>query len=287
MKNLNIKISFLFFALLIISFFIGIGPEYLASVLLIVLHEMSHIACINMTGGKVYEVKILPVGLKAQCRLPYGAGVRIFCYFAGAIANIALAVILTVLFYFLQINTEFCRYLIITNFVLAFINLMPVYPLDGGAILNEALSICFGRFKSFKIARCISICILLLIFLLILFTPDFNIKNASLIFMSIYIFISLVNNSTEAAEMNIGDMLARRNRFIKKKIYPARELVVNFDMPVNQAIKHMDYDRIHIIHVLDSKCNIVATFTEMQIIDILLSKGSDITFEKIINKAKL
>jgi len=286
-KKLNIKISCLFFALITIAFFIGIGPEYLASVLFIVLHELSHIVCINMTGGKVYEVKILPVGVRAQCRLPYGTLMRIVCYFAGALANILLAALLTLLFYFFQINTEFCRYLIITNLVLAFINLAPIYPLDGGGVLNEMLSLRYGRFKSFKIAKYTSIAIIACIILSILLTPHFNAKNISLLFMSIYTIISLVSNSTEAAEMNIGELLSRRNRFMKKKVYPAREIAVSYDMPVNQVIKHMDYDRIHIIHVLDIKFNIIATFTEMQIIDILLSKGSDITFDKILSKPKL
>lgn len=44
----------------------------------------------------------------------------------------------------------------------------------------------------------------------------------------------------------------------------------------------MDFDRFHIIYVLDDELNIIGMFTEKEIIDALTGSNDDMTFEHLI-----
>lgn len=58
---------------------------------------------------------------------------------AGAISNILLAIILSMLVRIFHINNEFIFFGILINLLLAFFNLIPIPPLDGGQIMASLL----------------------------------------------------------------------------------------------------------------------------------------------------
>ena len=46
----------------------------------------------------------------------------------------------------------------------------------------------------------------------------------------------------------------------------------------------MDYDRIHIVHVLDDKMRVIGVFTEKEIIDAIISSEAGSTFEEFMQQ---
>lgn len=83
--------------------------------------------------------------------------------------------------------------------------------------------------------------------------------------------------------MNIKNLIYKRSRFLRKGIYPGRELVVLNSAKLSEILKNMDFDRFHIIYVLDKELKFVKLFTEQDIIESLLKYNSDITFDELIN----
>ncbi|HOQ00187.1 MAG TPA: hypothetical protein PK604_05020 [Acetivibrio clariflavus] len=86
--------------------------------------------------------------------------------------------------------------------------------------------------------------------------------------------------------MNIKNLVYKRSRFLKKGIYPGRELVVIKSMRLGDVVKNMDFDRIHIIYVLDENMRLVKVFTEQEIIDGMEKFNGEISFEELINLTK-
>ena len=82
--------------------------------------------------------------------------------------------------------------------------------------------------------------------------------------------------------MNMRQILYRRSRLLRKGIYPARDLVVMKTARLGDTLKNMDFDRFHIIYVLDDSLRIAGVFTESEIIDALAGAPEDMTFEGLI-----
>lgn len=90
----------------------------------------------------------------------------------------------------------------------------------------------------------------------------------------------------ENAFMNIRQMIYRRSKLLKKGIYPARDLVVLKSTLVSEAIKSMDFDRFHLIYVLDEHLQIHKILTENEIMDAIThADGNDtMTFELLFDE---
>ena len=66
--------------------------------------------------------------------------------------------------------------------------------------------------------------------------------------------------------MNIENLLSRRQRILRKGIYPALEFVVLEDCTIGEVINRLDYDRFHTIYILNKDLDIMGKITETDII---------------------
>ena len=80
----------------------------------------------------------------------------------------------------------------------------------------------------------------------------------------------------------IERIINRKERFLKKGIYPVRHIAVLENGMVSDVLKNLDFDSIHVINVLDENLNIVALISEEKLINQLIEKGTNITFNDIV-----
>lgn len=141
-----------------------VGLVYSAlMVLMVVLHEFGHVFAARMTGGNATEIVLWPLGGLATVQPAGNVSSRVLTAAAGPLVNLAICgmTLPTVLkladptqvlnpFAVPEVNLHgaplpsillltFCA-----SWILLLVNILPVYPFDGGRILHTVLTWKFG-----------------------------------------------------------------------------------------------------------------------------------------------
>jgi Zn-dependent protease len=135
--------------------------EYLALFVIVLLHEFGHALACRQTGGRANQIVLWPLGGVAYVSPPQRPGAVLWSIAAGPLVNVALAPALTILTVVgswwgwdgsMPNAYAFLRAICFMNWALLVFNLLPIYPLDGGQILQSLLWFWLGRARSLLVA---------------------------------------------------------------------------------------------------------------------------------------
>ncbi|MCX7748427.1 MAG: site-2 protease family protein [Clostridia bacterium] len=266
--------------------FLGHLSKFLQIFVSILLHELGHVILAEILGAKVNSITILPIGIKASMEEnALSVKKKVLVYLGGAIVNILLLLLSFMADTYYLGNTGNMGFFIFTNLCLAVFNLLPIIPLDGGNIVRELLNDKVGFIKANIYIRKISEITLIGLVSIGIVQLHNNIFNFSLILIGIYIFFIIKKiKPMEGSFMNMKQFFYRKERLLKIGAYPARDIVVMKSMKLNDVVKCMDFDRFHIVHVLDENLKLIKHFTEQEILDSLVQYHTEITFDDLIGK---
>src|ERR1043166_6267506 len=138
--------------------------EYLALFAIVLLHEFGHALACRQVGGVADRIVLWPLGGVAYVKPPPRPGATLWSIAAGPLVNVVLLPILLGIWFAARSAGwdaafpdayKFIRMIGYINFGLLVFNLLPIYPLDGGQILQSLLWFVFGRARSLQIATVI------------------------------------------------------------------------------------------------------------------------------------
>lgn len=209
--------------------------------LTVFMHELGHALTAKKFGIKTKDITLLPIGGVAQLeRLPEKPSEELMVAFAGPMVNIVLALI-TSLFISLPNTSEemvsqldngvnagnFFLNFYLVNIILAFFNLIPAFPMDGGRVLRALLSYKLERHQATKIAARIGQALAIGFVLLGFYSNPF------LIFIGIFVFMGaqIESEYTESKYMLKGYKV----RDVLMKQYPT----IDYNETLETAVKLM------------------------------------------------
>jgi stage IV sporulation protein FB len=284
-KKTELHISIFVVIIPVLMLIAGYLKEYFITFFSIVLHEISHITVAGRFGVHPLRICITPVGLSASIQNKgFSRQVLLLIHSAGPAANILLfgaALLASAILPQMKKELELVYRI---NLLLALFNLLPVFPFDGGKILQQLLSGTMGLLAAGRVIKILAWIITALILSAGVIQFRMTGYNLSLLMIGIYIPIVLKDSEMESAFMNIRQILYRRSKLIKKGVYPARDLVVLKSTRVDEILKNMDFDRFHIIYVLDDELRLVKAFTENEIISVFSDENDYLTFGQLLER---
>ncbi len=140
--------------------------EYLGLFAIVLMHEFGHALACRQVGGRANQIVLWPLGGVAYVAPPPRPGATLWSIAAGPLVNVVLAPIFSgVLFVAGSFGWAdslpnlyvFIRTLCFINFGLLIFNLLPIYPLDGGQILQSLLWFVLGRARSLMVAAIVGL----------------------------------------------------------------------------------------------------------------------------------
>jgi Zn-dependent protease len=139
--------------------------EYLALFAIVLMHEFGHALACRQVGGRADRIVLWPLGGIAFIAPPPRPGALLWSIVAGPLVNVVLLPVTLGINYWLHFGAgdvnpdvqHFAATIAWINFLLLFLNLLPVYPLDGGQILQALLWFVIGRVKSLIVVSVIGL----------------------------------------------------------------------------------------------------------------------------------
>jgi Zn-dependent protease len=139
--------------------------EYVTLFAIVLIHEFGHVLACRKVGGKADQIVLWPLGGIAFVSPPPRPGAVLWSIAAGPLVNVVL-VPLTVGAYVMAAHpafreivspdmNQFLFGVSIMNLSLLIFNMLPIYPLDGGQILQALLWFVIGRAKSLLVVSVI------------------------------------------------------------------------------------------------------------------------------------
>ena len=154
--ELKIDLKIILFAL--IFYFTGQIEIYCLCLLFALIHELGHVLVARILGNKLLKFKIMPLGFSIFLQTnieDYNKKIKkgnmyvlknLIISMAGPITNIIIFLVT----FFLPIELMLKEKIIYINAIIAIFNLIPMYPLDGSKILQNALKLFCSNKESYK-----------------------------------------------------------------------------------------------------------------------------------------
>lgn len=156
---------------------------FILLVLLIVVHELGHFLTAIILKFDVDKIYVYPFGGVSKFNIDLNESIfkEFIVLMMGPVFQIIFFILLCKISYF----NSYIKILETYNYTILFFNLLPIYPLDGGKLLNLLLSINISYKRSFNISIIISYLTIIVIFIIYLFN---NIKLNILVILSFLVF---------------------------------------------------------------------------------------------------
>jgi Zn-dependent protease len=133
---------------------------------IVLLHEFGHALACRQVGGQANRIMLWPLGGVAFVQPPPRPGAVLWSIAAGPLVNVILLPVTIIAFWIASgaglqnEHRDFVHFLYsiaVINFVLLVFNMLPIYPLDGGQILQALLWFVIGRARSLMVSGIIGL----------------------------------------------------------------------------------------------------------------------------------
>ena len=154
-------------------------------------HELSHIIVLRLAGGRVRHLTAEGFGLKLDTAV-IGYREETAVALAGPIASALGALVFAIAFFIRP--TRVFLFILISNLSLFMLNILPVYPLDGGRAVYCMLCRRFDIQRAEHITRVVSTAFLVPLTVAAIILLIRSGYNLSLLLICIYLIITLTAN---------------------------------------------------------------------------------------------
>lgn len=244
------EIDYSFFIMLILFYLLGEFKLYFIYLAFIILHEISHLFVAKRLGYLPKKLKLTAFGASLEGFDDFLMADEIKIALAGPFFNFTASIICYLSFWFYPESYSFLSDILTVNLSILIFNMIPVFPLDAGRIMLCFLSRKRKRIEAVKLAKNISLSIVIFLFIVSIFS-FFKSFGFSLGFVSINLCLLLFSSSKDTSfkrEIILNKKLKRLNKGL-----PQKTLFVNENYSESLLLKFIDGEHYFIFIFVNDK----------------------------------
>jgi len=270
-NSVKIKFNLSFLLLCVLWIYAGQIITFVTMTFAVLLHEFFHIFVAHMFGFHTESVELFPFGGEAQIR-----GIEDKYVFEAVVASAGPFISLFSAFLWekasmVNILPDWNSF-VDFSYNIALINLLPIYPLDGGRILSCALKSIWGENKGRKITVIFGISVASIYFVKCLYGIIFFDGNEGIVMATFMLIASL-------------KAIKKPRRYIFREKYWKNEnvkIIKAYEKEkVIDILNNFSGNNFYCVLAVDDNENTLGIFTEKQLYDGIL-KNNGITLKTFI-----
>lgn len=261
--NFNVSFHPLFIMLCCAFIYYGYFGLLSSYLLCLLIHEMAHALMAKRLGYKLNKIKLMPHGVSISgSNVYFSYKHEVYIALAGPIVNFILVVFTMALWWWVPASYAYTLDFYVANLVIGCINLLPIYPLDGGRVMLALLSQKLNRIKALNIIRVFGI--VLSSFIIVMFVVSTFFKpNFTVLFFGLFLFVTSLSDTKNIQYTKVNNLeykIARIGKGITIK-----NVAVTPDATLYKLFSQITPFAITNFMVLDNNLKIVGQITEKQL----------------------
>ncbi len=263
--------------------YVAMGAQQLACAFIALsVHECAHAAAARRAGCRVESMEIQPFGFVARIDCRYASphdSAAIFA--AGPVASLCLAAAAALITSYVPLPRATAALLSrfsSQNLVIAFVNLMPALPLDGGRIVRALLGFESAYTKKNKerlasrVLAAMGLTVGALLVAAFAVLAHSGSLNPTLPIMGVFLMIAAVK------ELSSRDIPAVRHRhFGEKSMLNVKQIAIGRQATVASALRSLPAGAYAVVSVVDSSMRCMGTLDEGELMLAAQSLGASAT----------
>ncbi|HKL73855.1 MAG TPA: site-2 protease family protein, partial [Clostridia bacterium] len=247
MKKLRIHPAFIILCIVLVCFS---KFEILAiSLLCVLLHESAHAICAKFFGYRLNVLTLMPYGAVISGEENLNSNDAFFIAIIGPISNLLLATITVAVWWIFPETYSFTLTFFRVNISLAFFNILPFYPLDGGRL---CLSFAKNKLIALKRLRFAGI-IGSIIFMGLFIVSAFFKINFTFGIISITLFLGASTGTEKQKYIETCNFLSDFKDY--RRPIERCEMLVNCNMTLHKLVMSLSSKKIYTLQVVDNCLN--------------------------------
>lgn len=241
---------------------LGQGAPFLLSLLAVLLHEYAHIFEARRVGLSARGVTLYPYGGQVDFdEFDLTPGDEIKITLIGPLFNLVIATLIMAVWWIFPSAYPYTETFYKANLFNGLLNLLPVYPLDGGRVMLALLKKKFSWKISERICRTIGYMFSLTVFAVGVFMC-FHL-NFSYLILAIFLIINQMQ--LQGQRYHGGLLSSRKYAIAKRSALKVSHVMVNEDLPVYKLLSMIVPDTYTVFHITDENLIEKSVVTEQQL----------------------
>ena len=278
MGGLKFSIHPLFFAFGLYYALTGRIFIFVICTICAVVHELGHSFVATSVGYKLNKITLMPFGAIVSGNIE---GLRfsdeIKIALGGPLINLVIGLFFVATWWVFPETYAFTDVIVQTNFSLAIINLLPIFPLDGGRVLSASITGLLGKRKAQIICKIIGL--IFALFLCVCFIISiFNQVNLSLLFFCAFVLFGTFSKDKDNKYVRIYSALSEENL---KRGMVVKKIAVHKSTSVKKLLSLLDETCVNEVAVYEGD-NVRAVLSQKRICQIIEKGDLYLSIEKYV-----
>ncbi|MBD2870445.1 M50 family metallopeptidase [Paenibacillus arenilitoris] len=268
----------LFVIVMLGSVVTGYFVELFTLFVIVLVHELGHVFVAKSFGWTVREVKLLPFGGVAEVEEAGGVPAKedALVAIAGPLQNVWMGLAAWACGKLGFWDPEWAAYVWQANVMIGLFNLLPIHPLDGGKLLQAALSYAFNYYKVLIWTARISLLFSVLMIAGALLPYLTGREGIQLNLLIVGVFLLLTNwTYYRNVPFLFYRFLMHRGRIAMKALalgQTASPLIVSGRQSIISVARLFSRERYHLIYMVEPGSKEVKVVPEQRIVEGCLSE---------------